>query len=258
MKLKWFIGVLTVVIVVASVAWPAPADDPKPAKPASSLDDELLKSLGDETPKKPKEAPAARPAGPAATKPNPLDDELLKELGGPEPKAKTPEAESDSKDPLVRLSKEMRDAERMLAELEGNEKTQQLQQKIVDQLEALIKQLQQQQQQQSSSSSSQKPKPGSQRQQVQQPQSKSGSTSPGQSNQPARDSSKELTNRKPEKPDASRVTEMLKDVWGDLPPRVRQQMMQMSSERFLPKYELLIEQYFKALADRKKDGSSRP
>jgi hypothetical protein len=48
----------------------------------------------------------------------------------------------------------------------------------------------------------------------------------------------------------AQMNDLLKDVWGQLPERMRQQMMQSSVEEFLPKYELLIEDYFKALSNR--------
>ena len=45
---------------------------------------------------------------------------------------------------------------------------------------------------------------------------------------------------------------LLKDLWGQLPLRDREQMLQSSPEQFLPKYELLIEKYYKRLADQQK------
>ena len=41
----------------------------------------------------------------------------------------------------------------------------------------------------------------------------------------------------------------MKDVWGQLPAREREQMLQSPPEQFLPKYELLLEKYYKRLAD---------
>ena len=41
----------------------------------------------------------------------------------------------------------------------------------------------------------------------------------------------------------------MKDAWGHLPQHAREQMLQNSPERFLPQYELLIEQYYKRLAE---------
>ena len=42
---------------------------------------------------------------------------------------------------------------------------------------------------------------------------------------------------------------MMKDVWGQLPERAREQMLQSPPEKFLPKYELLIEKYYQRLAE---------
>jgi len=43
---------------------------------------------------------------------------------------------------------------------------------------------------------------------------------------------------------------MVRQVWGDLPQHQREQMLQLQPpEEFLPKYELLIEEYFKRLAE---------
>lgn len=51
-----------------------------------------------------------------------------------------------------------------------------------------------------------------------------------------------------------------KEVWGQLPARVRQQMQNLKSEEFLPKYERMIQQYYKRLAemDRATPGRESP
>jgi hypothetical protein len=49
--------------------------------------------------------------------------------------------------------------------------------------------------------------------------------------------------------DAQQMQGLLKDLWGQLPEKAREQMLQTSPEQFLPKYELMIEQYFKRLAE---------
>jgi hypothetical protein len=41
----------------------------------------------------------------------------------------------------------------------------------------------------------------------------------------------------------------MRQAWGNLPERLREQMMQSSVDGFLPKYERLIEEYFKRLAE---------
>jgi hypothetical protein len=50
------------------------------------------------------------------------------------------------------------------------------------------------------------------------------------------------------------MNDLVHELWGNLPPRMREQMMQNSMEQFLPKYELMIEDYFKTLADEQQDG----
>jgi len=247
-----------------------PADMKKPAKPASSLDDDLLDALGGDSKKKPM-PPAEKPQPKKPSGSSALDDDLLRELGDDgKSKPKTDKkddaagpggGEEGSDDPLVKLNRQMRDAQQRLAQAETDEAVQKLQQDIVKQLEELIKQVQQQRQQQSSSSAMSQSKRSQQREQVAQPQKQQGQANQGgkrPSQQPARDSTEGLANRKTEKVDAKKLDDALKDIWGELPPRLRQQMLQGSTERFLPKYELLIEQYFKALAERKKGSTSRP
>ncbi len=47
---------------------------------------------------------------------------------------------------------------------------------------------------------------------------------------------------------------MLNEVWGHLPPSVRDKLLNLGSDKYLPKYEDLARRYFEALAepDRKK------
>ena len=51
------------------------------------------------------------------------------------------------------------------------------------------------------------------------------------------------------RPDPELVKGMMKDTWGHLPAQAREEMLQNSPERFLPQYELLIERYYKRLAE---------
>ena len=43
----------------------------------------------------------------------------------------------------------------------------------------------------------------------------------------------------------------MKRLWGELPEQVRQQMQELPAEDFPPKYESLIEEYFRRLAEEK-------
>jgi hypothetical protein len=259
--------------------------DPAPAK-QPSLDDELLQGLGPDPadeikPSKPatKDPKGASPANkPSETKPaekkstttepakpatrDSLDDELLKGLGDESGPAAGETTEADGDNPLVSLNRKMREAERLMRAAKGDTETQDLQTQIVRKLEELIDELeQQQQQQQSSSSSSKNQKQQQQKTADQRPQSQpqmkpGGPAREKPSSDPARDSSGKTVKRETEKPDMARMREMLKDIWGELPPRLRQEMMQSSVEKFIPKYELLIEEYFKALAEKQRNGSA--
>lgn len=50
---------------------------------------------------------------------------------------------------------------------------------------------------------------------------------------------------------------MVKDVWGHLPPHLREAMLNSFSEKYLPKYEDLVKRYYEALAERNRNRSSK-
>lgn len=52
--------------------------------------------------------------------------------------------------------------------------------------------------------------------------------------------------------------DLVRDLWGHLPERQRQQILQPLSEDFLPKYSAEIEEYFRALADPERRTSESP
>ncbi|HVA45598.1 MAG TPA: hypothetical protein VNH11_04355 [Pirellulales bacterium] len=172
-----------------------------------------------------------------------LDDELLDGLEGEDVSLSSNPA---NENPLVRLNQRMKEVERRIAVAHGDEKTQRLQHEISDDLSKLIAEMERQCSQCKKSASS------SRRQQT-------GPSKPGQnpgqqaSDKPARDSSARLKEKETAKVDRARMQEMLKDVWGHLPPHLRQQMEQTANEEFLPKYELEIAEYFRSLVGSRRD-----
>jgi hypothetical protein len=48
--------------------------------------------------------------------------------------------------------------------------------------------------------------------------------------------------------DAVRALEGMKRVWGTLPPREREKVLELKAEDFVPKYRALIEEYYRRLA----------
>jgi hypothetical protein len=89
------------------------------------------------------------------------------------------------------------------------------------------------------------PKPG---------QKKSGKTGSGRT--AARDSTDRLDSTTAKPVDKGEVKETVKALWGHLPERSREQMLQSFSDEFLPKYELEIEQYYRRLSE--EQGESQP
>jgi hypothetical protein len=253
------LGALPLVFLIVGAA--ALADDPGESKPAAkqsgpskdSLDDELLKGLSndlldgvDELPKiktaeknattektEKHAAEATKPAdGKSAEAQQPIDGE---DLGQPR----------EDRDPLSRISRQMRDVQRRLSSVQAGDDTQHRQQQISDELAKLIERLKK------TSQSSQKPGnsslPSSQRSKVAQAGQKGANSR--QSDKPARDSSNQTRRDEVTKADPAAIRERMKEAWGNLPQRIREQMMQTSVDDFLPKYELLIEKYFQRLSE---------
>lgn len=154
-------------------------------------------------------------------------------------------------DPLIRIGQEMRKVEQLIERQKSANPTEPLRQQIVKELSQLIEQLENQQQQQSSSKSK-----GSQsvasRESVKQSKQSAGKSGSGQANQPARDSTDRLGRNDVQRPDMDQMKGMMKDLWGQLPAHAREQMLQTSPEQFVPRDELLIEKYYKRLAEQQK------
>jgi hypothetical protein len=220
-------------------------------EPDPSLDDQLLKSLGidslDEfdrelfTPDKAKregeDAPGRRPGIPGGD-PDEWKRELLRELGDA--------GVSEEENPLLDIARQMRQAEGLIVGNESGDPTQKVQRQIVSRLEELIEQARSCCKPSSSSQCS--PKVAA-RQKVRQPKKK-----PGQGR--GKPTQKRAANPKtlPGKADATALSkdqmrELIKSVWGELPETEREQMLESAGEVFLPKYQLLIERYFKRLVE---------
>ena len=71
----------------------------------------------------------------------------------------------------------------------------------------------------------------------------------GRGSAPARESSDRLDRDTAKQPEKGDVNEVVKELWGHLPERSREQLLQSFSEEFLPKYEREIQQYYKRLSD---------
>jgi hypothetical protein len=151
--------------------------------------------------------------------------------------------------PLARISDRMSKAGRLIAAQVTDGETRKVQDEIVNDLDALIEELSKQckncssgqcenpgQQQQTSQS---KPKPGEGK--------KPGS--PNQAQNAAQQSQVPTGGGKPSNPGELSDQELLKQLWGQLPQHMRQQLLQSSADEFLPKYRADLEEYFRKLSE---------
>ena len=205
------------------------------------------------------EAAEARPAAEPSTDPIPPLlpdlDELRRML---EPKQQAAPREAAGEDigasPLVRISGRMATAGDLIAQGNLSGDTRQVQEEIVSELDQLIDKLNKQCQSCQNCQGGQCNKPGTQ--QTQQSTPKPGQK-PGQgvpsASQAARSGpaqSKVSAGGAGEaKPGEVTAPESAKELWGQLPERLRQQLMQSSADEFLPKYRAELEEYFRRLAE---------
>ncbi len=199
---------------------------------AESLDDQLLRELQEDLLE---DAPGDTPEDKAKSD---LDRQLERQLGedvglGPED------------DPLSRIASLMRRAEQRTAEADPSGETRKLQEKIVNDLDELIRQVRRQQQKQSGASARQQKSQRSKAIQPGQPGQSGKQAAPGAS----RESTDRVGRADAQQVDMDDVANRLKDLWGHLPTRLREEMINSLREQFLPKYEVQIEKYFKRLAE---------
>jgi hypothetical protein len=225
-------------------------DEPsEKAKPASSLDQKLLEGLDnalleglDDAPNKTTKAATSDQS--KATKKlgtpsgnSQLDEDLLRELGGE--KGEDIGLEPASQDPLVGIGRRMRNVQSRLIDQKLDDGTSQMQQRILDDLAALLQECKKCQGGGNGKAGS-KPGKGSQ-----------GGTSPAAQapSDMARNSSDKLRNRNTEPGVKGSLTGAMKESWGNLPQHVRDHLANVNADTFLPKYELMLEKYFKRLGE---------
>jgi hypothetical protein len=177
-----------------------------------------------------------------------LDRDLLKDLpGGAKAAPGTSNGEEapavSSDNPLAALAERMRAVEARIAGKDTSPETQKLQKQILAELAALMEQAKKQ------GGGSKKPGNG-QGKGSDQPGEGSGNPTAG----PVRDSTNRIEQGNKEATETADVKDLLRRMWGHLPDKVRDQMQASLSEQFLPKYERLIEEYYKRLAEERLGG----
>jgi hypothetical protein len=74
----------------------------------------------------------------------------------------------------------------------------------------------------------------------------------GRSEKPSGDGGGDRFGKMSPKRKDEKLGDLYKDVWGQLPDRLRQEMDLYYRERFMPRYSELLRQYYAALAEQKK------
>jgi len=238
--------------------------------------DDLLPTTEDDPPKVPAEKPDARRD--RLEKDLELDDALDDRVE----RALTPRhPEPSAVEELERAISGMRTASRRIEERDLSANTVDLQRQVLKDLETVLAQLKRQKSPPpSSSEQDQKPtdpkdgheKASGQRAGKNRPEKtpessqnadganrkpKGGQGSPSRSEaEKARESSERQEARR-SAADDDRRQKMIKDVWGHLPPHLREAMLNSFSEKYLPEYEELVKRYYEALAEknRKRSGN---
>jgi len=149
-----------------------------------------------------------------------------------------PQREAPKNDRLTQAVRHMQTAESSLNRQDDSREASGAQTQAISDLEAMITELarQKSQCQGGGSKTASKPKPGK---------PKSGKAGGGSKPGNSRTSSQsgDLA------ADLEATGTLVRDLWGHLPERQREQILQPLSEDFLPKYATEIEEYFRALAD---------
>ncbi len=139
---------------------------------------------------------------------------------------------------LSRIGQQMRSVQRQLVQRDTTQRTQALQAQIIEQLTAMIDQLGKER---TAADVSEGSSPLTDKDQ-------SGSAGQVPSSQPQHQGATRLDQPAAVELDAPAVRKLISDKWGHLPAAMREPMLSAEIERFLPKYESLIERYYERLA----------
>jgi hypothetical protein len=215
----------------------------QPALAEPSLDD--LLNLPSATPPKPQPSPAD-PASQAGT-----ERSAVPGTPAPAPAPTGPDIQVPTEKPsdlFIAAADEMKLAASLLTEQSDTSlTTQRTQQSVVRKLDQLIDQLRQQQQQQGKGQPQQSDTGSDQNQQQQPGPSKPGPSKPSrQPGDPQQGSGEMATEdgQRNDQPLGEKLTE-----WGNLPPRLRDQLLQGTEDHFSSLYRQLTQRYYQRLAE---------
>jgi hypothetical protein len=248
------------VVACVVVSAPAFADDPKrPPSIDQELSEKLLDDLSDDllqgidVDSLPKKPPDPKPGGDTRQNPGAQESDDALDLLGPGEDL----GAAGAGNPLARIGEAMQKVEGRLGAGDTSDGTQSLQRQIIDALAKLIERNSKSNSSSRGASSSQSKSASSRSgESPAGSQAAAGASDPG--NSPARDSTNRLGQAESQEARRRQMEALFKQAWGHLPERIRDEMESAASERFLPKYEKIIEEYFRRLANENAGASAEP
>lgn len=156
--------------------------------------------------------------------------------------------------PVKPIIEEMKRASNLIKNQKTGKETQKVQQQVVQNLDELIRLIES-----APRGSRSRPNPNNDPQakdgkKSQQKKSETGQKkSPQLSQGPARQSSDRKDKGEATAGSLKTRSVYIKEAWGHLPPAMRQQLLNIYTEKFLPQYEDQVRRYYEALAEQKKD-----
>ncbi len=231
-------------LLALTLAALAAADDPRPEDPEPPV---RLKKKA-RPPKKSEEKPAPKKEAP-------------KEKQEAEPAEPNQPGESE-KEILERIEKNLRQSTERLGKQDTGEGTRQGQRDVVKDLEALIEHTRRQQQQQQQDQQPSAGAPGGRkskdRQQAsrkssgsrQERKKRSGNPRDRQGQNAQAKNKSQGGAGKTDNDGPSKIAEMYKERWGELPETLRMEMDAYARERFMARYSELLKQYYSTIAER--------
>lgn len=210
------------------------------------------------------ELPAKKPVTSKADRD--LLKDLVPDLPLPDDSSREPAGDENAPDELDRAVKAMRDAAGRLRSRDASDETRGLQTAAKEDIQKLIEKLRQppppsssssqssqdQQSQDRSQSRQQQRSSSSQQKQEQQAssQGQSGTPMPQRTDSKAAESEEQNDRQAREHATAlARRRALINEIWGHLPPSMREKLMNVRGEKTLPQYEDLIRKYYEALAE---------
>ena len=188
------------------------------------------------------------------------DKEKENKLKLPETKLDLPELEELPKAkpgkrlPVEPIIKEMQRASKLISEQKTGKETQQIQREVVRNLEELIQLIESSPgktiQRMSSGKESESPTQSEQKQTQKDQEGKNQQKGEQLSQGPAKKSTDRQNQGKATSGQLADRNAYIKDAWGHLPPAMRQQLLNIYTEKFLPRYEEQVKRYYEALAEK--------